>query len=147
MMMIRLSQAGEYAVRGVLFMASEPYGKVILTKDVAKARAIPKPFLAKIFQSLSRSGILRSHRGVGGGFSLAKPAKELSLLEVVEAIEGKIAINSCLLLGGCQNCGSIDNCPVGSVWVEAQKGLIEVLKATSVEDIAKSVDSRAKKRR
>lgn len=147
--MIRLSQAGEYAIRGILFMASQPYGKVILAKDVAEARGIPKPFLAKIFQNLSKSGILRSHRGSGGGFSLAKPAKEISLLDVIEAIEGIIVLNNCLLLGGCQNCKSLDDCPVGSVWSEAQNRLIEVLKSTSVEKLSKSMTAtfRSKKRK
>lgn len=145
--MIRLSQAGEYAIRGILFMASHPYGTIVLAKDVAEARGIPKPFLAKILQNLAKSGILRSHRGSGGGFSLARPAKKISLLEVIESVEGAIVLNNCLLLGGCQSCKSIEDCPVGTVWTEAQNKFIEVLESTSFEKIAKASNARSKKRK
>lgn len=135
--MIYLSQAGEYAIRGILFIASQPYGKTIVVKDVAKAKGIPKPFLAKIFQLLSKSGILRSHRGNGGGFSLAKPAKEISLLDIIETVEGKMALNNCILMGDCQNCEIVDNCLIISFWSQTKNRLIEALKSTSIEELSK----------
>lgn len=130
--MLRLSQAGDYAIRGVLHLAAHDPGTILLVREVAEARSIPRAFLAKIFQMLARSGVLRSHQGSGGGFSLARPADDITLLEVVEAIEGKILLHECILSEACERCETEEGCTIGSVWREAQNNMLDVLRGTTM---------------
>ncbi len=137
--MLRLSQAGDYAIRGVLFLASHEQGKILLVRGVAEERGIPRAFLAKIFQILARAGVLKSHQGSGGGFSLARPATEISLLEVVEAIEGSILLHECILNQPCERCGTPGECVIGSVWGRAQENMVKVLRETTIADMMERI--------
>ena len=130
--MLRLSQAGDYAIRGVLHLASHEPGAILLVREVAEARSIPRAFLAKIFQTLARAGVLRSHQGSGGGFSLARPAEDTVLLEVVEAIEGKILLHECILANACERCTDEESCTIGKVWRQAQDSMLEVLRNATI---------------
>lgn len=90
------SQTVEYALRAAVFLASRP-GEPATTEDVAMRTKVPAAYLAKILQGLSRAGIVRSQRGVGGGVMLAKPPEELTILEVVNAVEPIQRIRACPL--------------------------------------------------
>lgn len=91
--------------------------------------------MAKIFQRLSKSGLLRSVRGANGGFSLGKPAREITMREIIEVLEGPIALNRCLLREG--ECEEEKGCPLHRVWEEAQQRLLDILDRTTIEDLAK----------
>lgn len=130
--MLRLSQAGDYAIRGVMHLVSYPPGEIVLVREVAERCDIPRAFLAKIFQTLARSGVLKSHQGSGGGFSLARPPEEISLLEVVEAIEGKIVLHQSIL-----DQSSPEDEIIGKVWREAQDQMLQVLDATSMAQLVR----------
>ncbi len=116
--MIRLTRAGEYAVRAVLFLATQPSGEIIDRESVANAQSIPASFLSKILQRLTAAGIIRSYKGAAGGFCLAKPSNEISLLDVVKAIEGPLALNQCLI--DVCDCENIGRCPVHPIWRQVQ---------------------------
>ena len=90
------SQTVEYALRAAVFLATRP-GEPATTGEVAERTRVPAPYLAKILQSLSRAGVVRSQRGVGGGVTLAKPPDELTILEVVNAVEPIKRIKTCPL--------------------------------------------------
>lgn len=90
------SQTVEYALRAAVFLAARP-GEPATTEEVAERTRVPAAYLAKILQGLSRAGIVRSQRGVGGGVTLAKPADELTILEVVNAVEPIKRIKTCPL--------------------------------------------------
>lgn len=90
------SQTVEYALRAAVFLASRP-GEPATTEDVAERTKVPAAYLAKILQGLARAGIVRSQRGVGGGVMLAKPPTELTILEVVNAVEPIKRIKTCPL--------------------------------------------------
>jgi Rrf2 family protein len=90
------SQTVEYALRAAVYLATKEGGPAT-TEEVAERTRVPAAYLAKIFQGLARSGIVRSQRGVGGGVSLAKPADELTILEVVNAVEPIQRITTCPL--------------------------------------------------
>ena len=96
---------------------------------------IPRSFLAKILQKLVKAKIVRSYRGVKGGFSLSKHAREISILDVLEAIEGKLALNICVT--DKKKCVSSRHCPVQSVWVTAQSRVADVLRKANFDDLAK----------
>jgi Rrf2 family protein len=91
-----LSDTVEYALRAVVMLASRP-GEAITTQEVAERTQVPAAYLAKILQGLTRAGIVRSQRGVGGGVTLARPPAELTILEVVNAVEPIQRIRTCPL--------------------------------------------------
>ncbi len=95
---------------------------------------IPQRYVTLILADLVREGILTAMAGRDGGYALAKPAGELSLLEVVEAAEGPVTLDRCVLRGG--PCGWIDACPLHSVWTKAQQALIDALARVTFADLA-----------
>ena len=97
---MKLTRGGEYGIRGVLYLAQHEEGKVSMLSAIAKAQDVPPRFLAKIFQALAKAGVVRSHRGAKGGFSLARAASEVTIKDVIEAVEGPIHLNVCLVAPG-----------------------------------------------
>jgi len=132
---MQITRTGEYGLRGLLFLAKQPPEKVNLISEISKEQNIPEAFLAKIFQRLSKAGILRSVRGANGGFSLGKPAHQITMREIIEALEGPIALNRCLVREG--ECEEEKSCPLYPVWEELQQRFLEILDRTTMEDLAK----------
>jgi Rrf2 family iron-sulfur cluster assembly transcriptional regulator len=142
---MQITRSGEYALKGLMFLASQPREKLALVSDISKAQKIPETYLAKIFQRLSKAGLLRSTRGLNGGFSLGRPAGEISMKDVIEALEGPIALNRCLVRKG--ECEEEDHCPLYEVLGEAQERFLEVLDRTTMEDLAKQAVQNGKRGR
>jgi Rrf2 family protein len=128
---LRLTNAADYAVRAMIHIACLPENAVALRGDVARAYGIPSSFMAKILRQLVRAGLLQSSRGVHGGFALARSASEINLLEVVEAIEGPLALTDCM--GEGTGCEWSDECPANLVWQEVQTGMADVLRRATLE--------------
>ena len=143
--MKQITRREEYGLKGLLFLAQQPDEKVFLVSEISRVQEIPESFLAKIFQQLLKAGFLRSVRGSKGGFSLRKTAAEITMKEVIEALEGPIAINRCLLRKG--ECGEEQGCPLYEVLEEAQEGLLKVLERTTIEDLAKRIPNGKRGRR
>jgi Rrf2 family iron-sulfur cluster assembly transcriptional regulator len=133
---MKLTRGGEYGIRGVLYLARHDDGKISMLSAIAKAQDVPPRFLAKIFQALAKAGVVKSHRGAKGGFSLARPASEITIKDVIEAIEGPIYLNVCLV--GQGECSRDKICPVHAVWEEAQEKMMSVLGRANFADLAKS---------
>ena len=132
--MMELTRKGEYAIRGILYLACRPQGKVALISEIAEAAEVPKSFLSKIFQNFAKTGLVISYRGTGGGFVLARPASRISLREVVEAVEGPIIPNRCLMGSGVCDRGGY--CNVHPVWRTAQTQVVSILDAVTIEELA-----------
>lgn len=132
--MLQLTRDGEYAVRAILYLAMQPEGKLSLISEIAEAQEVPRSYLSKIMQQLSRLGLVKSRRGAKGGFELARPATEITLRETIEAIEGPINLNVCLIRPG--ECHRDVTCPVHPVWKEAQEKLFEVLDGKTMAELA-----------
>ncbi len=92
-----INQATDYAFRAVLYLAKQPEGEVVEAQTISEHEVIPMRFLLKIMPSLIKAGIVKSFRGVGGGYALAKKPEDISLLSVLEAVEGSIRLNRCLV--------------------------------------------------
>ncbi len=131
---MHISRAGEYGVLGLLHLARQPGGLPVMIDAVSRDEAIPKSFLAKIFQDLAKAGLLRSQRGAGGGFSLARPASDISVLEIIEAIDGKIALQRCLT--DLPDCERREGCALCGLFEQAQDRLKEVFSRTSLAELA-----------
>ena len=120
-----ITRKTDYAVRCIIFLSMEA-GRTVSAGEISKAMLIPKDFLAKILQRLSRKGIVKSTKGVAGGFRLAKEPGKISLLEVIEAIQGPTAANACAVDENV--CSLSGTCAVHPVWVELRKLVEERLK-------------------
>ncbi len=133
---MKLTRGGEYGIRGVLYLAQQDNGRINMLSAIAEAQEVPPRFLAKIFQSLAKAGVVKSHRGAKGGFSLARPAVDITIKDVIEAIEGPIHLNVCLVAEG--ECSRDKICPMHSVWEEAQEKMMGVLSRANFADLAKA---------
>jgi Rrf2 family iron-sulfur cluster assembly transcriptional regulator len=133
---VKLTRGGEYGIRGVLYLAQQEEGKVSMLSAIAKTQEVPPRFLAKIFQALAKGGIVKSHRGAKGGFSLARPASEVTIKDVIEAVEGPIFLNVCLAVPG--ECNREALCPIHTVWEEAQEKMMAVLNQKNFAELAKA---------
>jgi Rrf2 family iron-sulfur cluster assembly transcriptional regulator len=132
---MELTKAGDYGVFGVIYLAKQPQGKIVSLSEVSKAEDIPEKFLAKIFQSLTRSGLLRSHRGAGGGFSLARPANKITVKELLESIQGPIYFTKCL--SNLYDCDRKEICKLRNLWKKAQDYSIKILTQKTLADLIK----------
>jgi Rrf2 family iron-sulfur cluster assembly transcriptional regulator len=130
---MRLTRAGEYAVRCVLYLAGRPTGEVISRREVATAMDIPDPFLSKIAQQLAKAGIIEIIQGAKGGYRLLVSSEKVTLLDVVEAISGEISLNDCLMRPGA--CSRSPTCKVHQVWQKAREQLRETLRQATIDQL------------
>jgi len=126
---MQITRQADYAVRAVLHLAKVGNSERSATSTIAKEQNIPPSFLAKIISQLSVAGLLHTSRGARGGVTLAREPKEISLLEVVEAIDGPIQLNECV--GNDGLCHFDGDCPIKPVWCDAQDELVARLKNTN----------------
>jgi len=130
---LRLTNAADYAILAMIHMACLPEDAIALRSDIARSYNIPSSFMAKILRSLVRARLLNSTRGVHGGFSLARPATEINLLEVVEAVEGPLAITDCT--GEPGGCPWASECPAHPVWAGVQETIAGLLRDQTLETL------------
>ena len=130
---MQITRQADYAVRAVLYLARLEPTQRAATSQVAKEQRIPPSFLAKIISQLSIAGLLHTSRGARGGVTLAREPKEITLLEVIEAIDGPILLNECV--NGNGTCTFDDECPLRPVWCEAQEELVGRLKGTNFQQL------------
>lgn len=131
---MQITRQADYATRAILHLARADHGERVATSQVAREQKIPPSFLAKIISQLSVAGLLQTARGARGGISLARDPSQITLLEVIEAIDGPIQLNLCVADSGV--CTLEENCPLRTVWCEAQNELVEKLKATNFAQLA-----------
>lgn len=132
---MKLSRESEYALEGLKVLATQPVGKIMLLRTIAALGALPDRFLAKIFQKLSRHNIVRSHRGVVRGYSLARSAGSIDLREILEAIEGPNLLDQCLFWPS-RRCDPQRPCSLHQQWLALRPTLQQMLGATTLEQIA-----------
>jgi Rrf2 family protein len=122
---MRLTRAGEYAVRCVLYLASRGVGVLCARKEIARQMDIPDQFLGKIAQQLARAGAIEIVQGAKGGFRLVVAPEQLTLLEVVEAVIGEIFLNDCIMRP--ESCNRSHACAVHCIWAKAKDQLRQTL--------------------
>ena len=128
MFALQLTREADYAVRCVLEVAR--FGRMSAA-EAARRQEISPAFLGKIVGSLAKAGVLSTRRGVGGGIDLGRPAESLTLLQVVEAVQGPFAINQCLIHAG--SCDRQQGCYVYPLWVKAQNDMKAALNVSIAE--------------
>lgn len=130
---MEISRRTDYGVRVILDLATRPDNERTSTQDIAQRQNIPAPFLAKIISQLAMSGLVTTYRGAGGGVSLASPASEISLLHVIEALDGPVKLNRCVIEPSA--CPRDSHCPVHHVWAKAQTELTSLLSGTTFDEL------------
>lgn len=123
---MRITRQADYAVRVVLYHSSRPVNSIVTVEEVSRIKQIPRSFAAKIYQRLCKAGIMKSLRGASGGYVLALEPVEISLLEVVEAIDGDLDINLCVV--DQKACSMSNACAVHPVWVDLRRDIVRKMK-------------------
>ena len=128
-----ISRGAEYAIRAMLDVAATEGRAQATTKEVAAHQGIPKVFLPKIVQRLVQAGLLRAHRGPAGGIALSRPPDQINMRQIIEAMDGPIALNTCLLLPG--ECPRESICPIHEIWVKTQDDLLSGLERITLSKL------------
>lgn len=140
---LQISRKVEYGTRAMAYLASLPDGITTSFREIARKMDIPEDFLAKILKTLVRARLVRSIRGAHGGYSLARPASQISFLDVLEAVEGPVGVNLCTRAGSASarvgdsaRCDYHGRCTLLSVWFEGQARMLEVFRGTRLDRLA-----------
>ena len=131
---LQISRKIDYALRAMIHLAGLPSGKIATLQDLSLPLHMPREFLAKILKILTAKGLVRSSRGAHGGYRLARPAREISFLEVIEAVEGPVQLNVCL--DHKDRCDVSEGCTMYQVWKVGQDRMLEVYRRTSLAQLA-----------
>jgi Rrf2 family protein len=134
---MKINRATDYAVRAMVHLAAAPSGQKVPLSALAEATDVRQSFLSKILQQLVRQGLVTSYAGSGGGFCLNVDPQSVTLLQVIEAMEGPLQLNVCLASG--RSCERTPSCPVHPVWRRAQAAITGVLGGVSLAELAREI--------
>jgi Rrf2 family protein len=134
--MLRLTKKADYGLMALKFIAEHEDSVSLSAKDIAEAYHIPPQLLAKILQRLARVGLLRSHAGMNGGYTLSKAAKDITAFEVIRAIDGPLFITSCVTESG--SCDLTDSCTIKEPLARVNDSISDVLKKIRISDLVES---------
>ena len=129
--MLRITKIADYGFILLVHMANQQADLLHNAKDLSAAIGIPLPTVSKVLKILTQGNILKSHQGSKGGYSLARPANEITAADIVEAVEGPIAITDCSSVEGCER-----NCPVSPSWQKVNVSINGALTALTLADMA-----------
>ncbi len=131
---MQLTRAADYAVRVMVHLATLPARERALLPALAQATSAPESFLSKVLQALSHAKLITSRRGQSGGFEILPRGRQASMREVIEAIDGPIFLNVCLISE--KACGRETWCPAHPVWAQAQQAMLDVLSKAMIAEMA-----------
>jgi Rrf2 family transcriptional regulator, iron-sulfur cluster assembly transcription factor len=134
------SSSTEYAIRGLSELASRGLPGCVMLDELVAGTDLPRDFLAKIFQKLVRADILHSAKGRGGGFMLARPAHEITLMQILQAIEGSQPLDRCVV--GLEQCNDQMPCPQHDLYKPIRQRLKDYMNTTTLADLASSLRSK-----
>ena len=129
-----ITRATDYAIRVLIYMSKKPYGELSTKKEVSEKCNIPISFLAKIVQTLSKNRIINIKKGSQGGYILSKKPEKITLLEVIELIEGRIFLNHCIK--DKEICEFYSKCVIHKMWDNLTEKLRNELKSINFKELA-----------
>ena len=138
-MRLELTKRADYAIRAVLALSHAPSGEQLSARRIAMDQAVPERFLPQVMRDLVGAGLVEGTVGRSGGYRLVRPASEISLLEVVEAVEGDSRRRVCILRGG--PCALAAVCDVHDVFAAAQEDVLDRLRSTTIADTMRRSDA------
>ena len=131
-----LSRPCTYAIRALTYLAMQPPGKLSGSREISDYEGIPTSFLCKILLDLRRKRLLRSYKGIGGGYELALPPDKINLLMIVRAIEGELAFTECILED--QQCSTRGECTLHDSWIDLRNQLVHFLETQTLADLVRT---------
>ncbi|MEW6440151.1 MAG: Rrf2 family transcriptional regulator [bacterium] len=131
----------EAAIRTMVYLAAAGAGRKVPGREICRMQQIRPAWLIKCVRPLVERGLISTVRGVGGGFELSKPPESITLLEIVEAVQGPILFNRCLLAPGA--CEREPMCPVHPVWKEIRGSAEKILSGWNLRDLARTARARS----
>lgn len=137
--MLQISRKVDYALRAVIYLSLEKNGHPVPVSEIAARRRIPRKFLEKIIKDLIRAGLVTPHRGAHGGYTLTRRADQVSFRDVIEAVEGPIALNVCVTEQ--RDCSVLASCSMQSVWLEGQRRMLDFFSAKTLADLSVPVNN------
>jgi Rrf2 family protein len=136
-----LSKTSQYALRAILYLARQPVDRRVRASDVAEDLGIPANYMAKILHSLARNGLLRSERGPGGGFRLARAPHDVTVADAIEPFEKLASSRMCPL--GRSVCRDSSPCAVHKRWKVASAGMLEFFRETTVAELQETAPAKS----
>jgi Rrf2 family protein len=133
MSMMQISRKVDYALRATIYLSLQKDGRPVPVNEIAAHRRIPRKFLEKIIQDLIRSGLVKSHRGAHGGYTLARTPDGVTFRDIIESVEGPISLNVCVT--DQHDCSMIATCNMQRIWQEGQRRLLEFFADTTLADL------------
>jgi Rrf2 family protein len=130
---MQITHQADYAIRAIYYLACLEHNQKVPTVKIADEYKIPASFLTKIISQLSIAGLIHTSRGARGGVSLARPAEMISLLDVLEAIDGPVALNECV--GDKESCPFSNECVLHQFWMETSEELVNRLRSTTYDKL------------
>jgi Rrf2 family protein len=134
------TSATEYAIRAVTELALRSQGKRMLLDELVQGTDLPRDFIAKIFQKLVHGDVLVSSKGRGGGFALARPAHQITIMQIVHIIDGPQLLDRCVV--GMEKCSDQMPCPQHDLYKPIRQRLKDYLNTTSLADLAASLKAK-----
>jgi Rrf2 family protein len=131
--LMQISRKADYALRAVIYLSSQDPERSCSAGEIAAHERVPQKFLEKIIRDLIRSGLVKSKRGCDGGYSLARSPHQISFRDVMEAVEGPIAVNLCM--DQRRNCDHLGRCSMRWVWNAVQSKVVDVFTHTTLADV------------
>ncbi|QAR33564.1 Rrf2 family transcriptional regulator [Geovibrio thiophilus] len=131
---MKVTRASDYAIRSLIHIAKKPEGTVFMRSELSKACDIPDSFLGKILQNLAKADILSSERGKKGGFRLNRPTQDITVYDIIRAIEGELSLNECIFDDSF--CSIVNTCSAHKMWGSIQDSLLLKLKSYTLKQLA-----------
>lgn len=132
--MLTISRETDYACRVMLHLAMLPQGQHVTAQQIAQGRIIPRAIVRRVITRLAKAQLVITTRGKGGGLTLAHPSNEISLLDIVQAMEGPIALNACLATAF--QCPLMKVCSVHEAWAGVHDMVLKQLAAATLDKLA-----------
>jgi Rrf2 family protein len=135
---LKLTKKADYGLMAMKHLAEHAREGACSAKDVAESYGIPPEVLAKILQRLAKAGLLHSQHGINGGYTLARPAREISAYEVIRAIDGPLFITSCITVRG--ECDQTQRCTIREPLRKVNQSIEDVLKKIKIAEMTETSD-------
>lgn len=132
------SRSCEYAIRALVHLAQQPEGHYCTIQEIHEQENIPRGFLGKLLQTLGKRGLVCSQKGPHGGFMLAMPASQITILQVMEQVDGLGQLDRCVF--GLGKCGGLPNCPVNHVWCQVKEEMQKMLESQTIGALVRSLN-------
>lgn len=131
--LMQISRRVDYGLRAVIYLSEQKPDACCSIAEISRHQGVPRKFLEKIVQDLTRKGLIKSKKGSCGGYALARAPEAITFYEVIEAIEGPIAVNTCM--DEHLSCDQLPRCTMIGVWSEVQRKVTEIFTQTTIADL------------